>query len=664
VLSLVTVLQFAEDLTDRQAAAMAVRAIDWKYALGAELTDTGFDASVLSKFRTRLADHGLERVVFDRLVEHCRQAGLVGAGGKQRTDSTHVLSAVRSLNRLELAGESVRAAVEALAVAAPGWLAGHIDVAEFAHRYGPCVGGWTMPSLKTKRTGSRSCSPRTGTRGCRAAWAAGTPAWIREIEAVRLLRQVLVQTYYLHTDSRGREAICKREADDEGVPPGQLRLASPYDPDARWAAKGEEVFWMGYKVHLTETCHTPAEAGEKTVPAPNLITDVATTEATVPDVKATAAIQQRLAARGLKAAEHYLDSGYPSCDLITAAQGQGITMVTPVLLDHSAQARAAEGFDKSAFAIDFKARQVRCPAGRTNINRNPVQQHGKDAIVITFSVLTCRPCPFREQCTASKQGRRMLTLRPQEPHEALVRTRAEQKTDTWKGQVRSARGHRGHHQPGPGRYRDAPGPLPRPAKGPSPARLLRDRDQRHPTRRPLDRSPPPPDPHQQPRTPQLPTYRLNIRNWAAESKTCPKRTGGGLVFQAPKGKNKRILTIPPPLIPLLRAQRTAQKRERLAAADVWEDSDLVFAQQNGRPIDSRRDWDEWQDILKASGVAAKRVHDGRHTAGTLLTENGAGLRVVMEVLGHSQPRVAARYAHVSSPAAEDAAAKMGDALWE
>ncbi|MFI5987895.1 transposase, partial [Streptomyces sp. NPDC051555] len=77
VLSLVTVLQFAEDLTDRQAAAMAVRAIDWKYALGMELADTGFDASVLSRFRGRLADNGMERVVFDRLLEYCKEAGLV-----------------------------------------------------------------------------------------------------------------------------------------------------------------------------------------------------------------------------------------------------------------------------------------------------------------------------------------------------------------------------------------------------------------------------------------------------------------------------------------------------------------------------------------------------------------------------------------------------------
>ncbi|SQD96150.1 transposase (fragment) [Parafrankia sp. Ea1.12] len=134
VLSLVTALQFTENLTDRQAAGMAVRAIDWKYALGAELTDTGFDATVLSRFRARLADHDLERVVFDRLVEACRERGLIGAGGRARTDSTHVISAVRDLNRTELARESVRAALEAHAVVAPDWLADTLNIDELAYR--------------------------------------------------------------------------------------------------------------------------------------------------------------------------------------------------------------------------------------------------------------------------------------------------------------------------------------------------------------------------------------------------------------------------------------------------------------------------------------------------------------------------------------------------
>jgi hypothetical protein len=191
-----------------------------------------------------------------------------------------LISAVRDLNRLELAGESVRAALEALAVVAPAWLAGVVDIPEFAHRYGPRVDGWKMPSSKTKREQLGLVFGQDALRLCRAAWAAGTPVWIREIESVALLRQVLVQTYSIRLDARGREVVSKRDADSDGVPPGSIRLASPYDPDARWSAKGDDLFWMGYKIHLTETCHAPTEAEAEAeaeacrrVPAPNLITD-------------------------------------------------------------------------------------------------------------------------------------------------------------------------------------------------------------------------------------------------------------------------------------------------------------------------------------------------------------------------------------------------------
>jgi transposase len=122
-LALVTVLQMAEGLTDRQAAEAVRDKLSWKYALGLGLDDPGFDPSVLSEFRTRVVAHGLEERVLDLLLAALQDKGLVAAGGKQRTDSTHVISAVRDLNRLELAGESVRACLEALAVAAPGWLA-------------------------------------------------------------------------------------------------------------------------------------------------------------------------------------------------------------------------------------------------------------------------------------------------------------------------------------------------------------------------------------------------------------------------------------------------------------------------------------------------------------------------------------------------------------
>ena len=89
----------------------------------------------------------------------------------------------------------------------------------------------------------------------------------------------------------------------------------------------------------------------------------------------------------------------------------------------------------------------------------------------------------------------------------------------------------------------------------------------------------------------------------------------------------------------------------------------MFCQQDGRPIDPRRDWADWKDLLKAAGVRDARVHDGRHTAATLLIEMGVHVRIVMEILGHSDIRVTQRYTHVASPLAGVAAERMGQALW-
>lgn len=437
-LALVTALQFTENLTDRQAAQMVARAIDWKYALGLELTDPGFDASVLSKFRTRLVEHGLHEQVFTRMLSVLAGQGLIGAGGKQRTDSTHVIGSVRDLNRLELAGESVRACLEALSVAAPDWLATVIDVGEWAHRYGPRVDSWRLPGSAAKRDRLAHIYGADAVALLRAVFDPQVPVWLADISAVQTLRVMLVQNYLITTDNRGREVIRRREADTDGLPPARHRITSPYDLDSRWAAKGDDLFWNGYKVHLTETCDhddepdTSSDREPGSRPAPNLIVNVATTTATVPDVKATTGIHHHLSQRGLLPGEHYLDSGYPSADTIAvAAHTFGVTMVTPALLDQSVQARAGTGYDKTCFTIDFDARQVTCPQGQSNTNWSPALQRGTEVIVVKYAGTTCTPCPARAQCTTAKRGGRQLTFYPRDLHHALATARTQQATDSW-----------------------------------------------------------------------------------------------------------------------------------------------------------------------------------------------------------------------------------------
>jgi transposase len=149
-LALVTIFQMAENLTDRQAAEAVRTRIDWKYALGLDLADPGFDDSILSEFRARVATSGLDQVVLDTLLQRLAAGGLVAAGGKMRTDSTHVIAAVRDLSRLELAGESVRACLEALAVAAPQVVAQLLDDS-WGRRYAARIDTWRMPASVTKK---------------------------------------------------------------------------------------------------------------------------------------------------------------------------------------------------------------------------------------------------------------------------------------------------------------------------------------------------------------------------------------------------------------------------------------------------------------------------------------------------------------------------------
>ncbi|MFI1259246.1 transposase [Streptomyces netropsis] len=143
-LALVSVLQYAEGLSDRQAADQVRARMDWKFLLGLELDDPGFDFTVLSDFRSRLTEHSLEEQILEVMLTRLSDAGVLRAGRRQRTDSTHVLASVRTLNRTEFVGETLRAALEALAAAPPDWLADVID-SSWAERYGARIDSYRFP---------------------------------------------------------------------------------------------------------------------------------------------------------------------------------------------------------------------------------------------------------------------------------------------------------------------------------------------------------------------------------------------------------------------------------------------------------------------------------------------------------------------------------------
>jgi integrase len=150
------------------------------------------------------------------------------------------------------------------------------------------------------------------------------------------------------------------------------------------------------------------------------------------------------------------------------------------------------------------------------------------------------------------------------------------------------------------------------------------------------------------------------------SRSLHRVTGHGLVFAEPKTeRSRRRIALPRPLVDLLRVHRSTQVAERLRAGDRWHDGDLIFAQPTGRPIDRGQDWQAWRELLVAAGVRLVRLHDARHSAATTLLALGVPVRVVADMLGHSQTRVTQdTYQHVLPALAQDAAKRIGTELWQ
>jgi len=179
-LALVTIMQFREQLSDRQAAEAVRARIDWKYLLGLDLTDPGFDFSVLSAFRDRLLAGSAEALLLDKLLERCRTMGLLKARGQQRTDSTHVLAAIRVMHRLELVAATLRAALNALATVAPAWLQGMAPLAWY-ERYGKRIEDTRLPQGQASRDAYAQMVGEDGFALLDALEAAETPAHLRAL---------------------------------------------------------------------------------------------------------------------------------------------------------------------------------------------------------------------------------------------------------------------------------------------------------------------------------------------------------------------------------------------------------------------------------------------------------------------------------------------------
>lgn len=414
-LALVTLMQFRENLSDRQAAEAVRSRIDWKYLLGLSLSDPGFDFSVLSEFRTRLITGGAEHLLLEKLLERCRNLGLVRARGKQRTDSTGVLASIRTLNRLELVAETLRAALNELATVAPDWVR-QIAPSDWYKRYGRRIEDSRLPETSTQRDAYAQMVGEDGYYLLKCLEQPDAPTCWRELSSIAALEL----TWQRHYDFITQTDDTTNQQQVRWKPKRELRNAgegieSPYDIEARYRHRNNTC-WTGYIVHLSETC----DEGQC-----HLITHVMTTPATVHEAHCTEDIHTALVNKELPPQEHFVDSAYVDAQLLVSSQTQGITLVGPTRVNGSWQARNDEAFDLTQFEVDWQQQKVICPQGKQSVSWAEYVDHADNPYFrVTFPPQDCTVCAVRSNCTRAKPGvGRSLKLMPKTEYEALKSAR-------------------------------------------------------------------------------------------------------------------------------------------------------------------------------------------------------------------------------------------------
>ena len=352
-------------------------------------------------------------MLFDRILELDKKCGLLKERGKQPSDSTYIVAAVRCMNRVELVSERLFHVLDLLAQIDPSWLKMQVK-SDWYERYRARMTSYRLPRTEKERLKFALTVGQDGSSLLMQIYAQTAPDYLRKLPAVETMRQIWVQNYY-------QEGETLYWRDENNCPPCSLRIASPYDTEARQSTK-KDLFWQGYKVHLSETCDRDT---------PNLITHVETTPSTEQDTTSVDRIHTALAEKQLLPSQHFVEAGYPSAEaLATSKSSFGIDLYGPVRPDITWQAQDEQAFKLQQFMIDWEKEQATCPMGKTSAHwMHGHGMRGKPYIQVRFRKQDCQVCTSRAKCTRTKAAFRNITLQPtKEQHLALQTARERQKS--------------------------------------------------------------------------------------------------------------------------------------------------------------------------------------------------------------------------------------------
>jgi hypothetical protein len=316
------------------------------------------------------------------------------------------------LNRLELVGETLRAALNELATVAPAWLRAAAPEAWYK-RYAHRVEDGRLPRAAAEREAYARAVGEDGFALLARLDEPGAAEGLRRLPRVEALRQVWARHFVREPAGppEGGGGVRLRGKADPSAP----AVVSPYDTEARYRGR-HATAWTGYVAHLSETCD------DDTV---HLITHAMTTDASVNEVRCTAAIRRALAGKGLAPSEHLVDAAYVDAELLVRSrEDHGVELVGPPRVNASWQTKAEGAYTIDRFEVDWGRERVRCPQGRlSSAWSRQVDHAGTPYVSVMFRKADCGACPARPLCTRAEHRARHLKLQPRAEYEALKAAR-------------------------------------------------------------------------------------------------------------------------------------------------------------------------------------------------------------------------------------------------
>jgi transposase len=349
------------------------------------------------------------------------------AGGRQRTDSTHVLAKIRALNRTLCVAQTMVYVLNVLSEVAPEWILAHVPVA-WVERYGERLEHERLPKEEEER---KQYAHQVGADGWMLLDALESPAtsdWMKTLPAITTLRTIWEQQF----EPREQGGQWRTEP---ALPAAQL-INSPYDLDARYGKK-RSTLWVGYKVHFTQTCDEDA---------PQLITHVETAQAPISDEGAISTILADLTEKELLPDQHLVDAGYVTiANLVKTRSDYGVDLVGPTLKTRLLSSGDRIRPDALRHRLGNGDRDLSTGQDQFELDTCPGCRQIADQGEV-FGIRDCKVCPARASCTGTT--RRTLTLHPREQMQALFAARKREGTDEFKDTYRHRAGIEGTHSQG------------------------------------------------------------------------------------------------------------------------------------------------------------------------------------------------------------------------